>query len=73
MASFFILTLVPEFAKSGAYFSLSGILLESDAPDALSNSELGSLFLVSEDTSLPQEFFAQGRSSASNVSTPSNH
>ncbi|WRX24301.1 3'-5' ssDNA/RNA exonuclease TatD-like - like 3 [Theobroma cacao] len=86
--------MVPEFAKSGAYFSLSGyvmpmktqkakkmlkaipserILLESDAPDALPNSELGSLFLVDEDPSLPQEFFAQGRSSASNICTPSDH
>ncbi|XVE90360.1 hypothetical protein DITRI_Ditri20bG0071300 [Diplodiscus trichospermus] len=76
--------MVPEFAKAGAYFSLSGflmsmeaqkakkmlktipserILLESDAPVALPNSELGSLFLVDEDPSLPKEFFAQGRSS----------
>ena len=47
------------------------ILLESDAPDALPNSELGSLFLVDEDPSLPQEFLPQGRSSASNVSIPS--
>ncbi|XVF30608.1 hypothetical protein REPUB_Repub16aG0073000 [Reevesia pubescens] len=83
--------MVPEFAKYGAYFSLSGyimpikaqktkkmlkaipserILLESDAPDALPNSELGSLFLVDEDPSLPQEFFSQGRNSASNVSIP---
>ncbi|XP_022742696.1 uncharacterized protein LOC111293908 isoform X2 [Durio zibethinus] len=83
--------MVPEFAKYGAYFSLSGfimpmkaqkakkmlkaipserILLESDAPDALPNSELGSLFMVDEDPSLPQEFFAQGRSSASNVTIP---
>ncbi|XP_022742695.1 uncharacterized protein LOC111293908 isoform X1 [Durio zibethinus] len=46
------------------------ILLESDAPDALPNSELGSLFMVDEDPSLPQEFFAQGRSSASNVTIP---
>ncbi|XWS58667.1 hypothetical protein CRYUN_Cryun08bG0054400 [Craigia yunnanensis] len=73
--------MVPEFAKSGAYFSLSGYImsmkaqkakkmLKGDAPDALPNSELGSLFLVDEDPSLPQEFFAQGKSSASNVSTP---
>ncbi|OMP06400.1 TatD family [Corchorus capsularis] len=84
--------MVPEFAKSGAYFSLSGyvmpmkaqkakkmlkaipserILLESDAPDALPNSELSSLFLVDEDPSLPQEFFSQGRNSASNVDNQS--
>ena len=48
-------------------------LLESDAPDAMPNSELGSLFLVDEDPSLPQEFLAQGRSSASNVSIPSDN
>ncbi|XVE62375.1 hypothetical protein DITRI_Ditri06bG0113400 [Diplodiscus trichospermus] len=86
--------MVPEFAKSGAYFSLSGfimpmkaqkakkmlkaipserILLESDAPDALPNLELGSLFLVDEDPSLPQEFFRRGKSSASNVSTASDN
>ncbi|KAL4352967.1 hypothetical protein GQ457_06G015860 [Hibiscus cannabinus] len=84
--------MVPEFVKSGAYFSFSGyimpmkvqkakkmlktiplerILLESDAPDALPNSELSSLFLVDEDPSLPQEVFAQGRNSASNASIPS--
>lgn len=49
------------------------ILLETDAPDALPNSELGSLFLVDEDPSLPPEFFAQGKSSASNLKTPSDN
>lgn len=112
--------MVPEFVKSGAYFSLSGyimpmkvqkakkmlktvssssllfhwsdhhvtkytivlplkflqiplerILLESDAPDALPHLELSSLFLVDKDPSLPQEIFAQGRTAASNDSTPS--
>ncbi|OMO65537.1 TatD family [Corchorus olitorius] len=47
------------------------ILLESDAPDALPNSELSSLFLVDEDPSLPREFFSQGRNSASNVDNQS--
>ncbi|KAE8721427.1 Agamous-like MADS-box protein A [Hibiscus syriacus] len=86
--------MVPEFVKSGAYFSFSGyimtlklqkakkmlktipserILLESDAPDAMPNSESSSLFLVDEDTSLRQEFFAQGRNSASNASIPSDN
>ncbi|GLT59750.1 hypothetical protein SLA2020_325510 [Shorea laevis] len=41
------------------------ILLESDAPDALPNSELGSLFLVDGDLSLPQELHTQGGNSAS--------
>ncbi|MBA0590773.1 hypothetical protein Gorai_019465, partial [Gossypium raimondii] len=84
--------MVPEFVKSGAYFSLSGyimpmkvqkankmlktiplerILLESDAPDALPHLELSSLFLVDKDPSLPQEIFAHGRTTASNVSTSS--
>lgn len=39
------------------------ILLESDAPDALPNSELGSLFLVDGDPCLPEDFHAQGEAS----------
>jgi TatD DNase family protein len=36
------------------------ILLESDAPDALPKSELGSMFLVDGDPSIPEELQGQG-------------
>ncbi|KAL5837170.1 hypothetical protein ACOSQ3_014339 [Xanthoceras sorbifolium] len=43
------------------------ILLETDAPDALPNSALDSLFLVDGDPSLSQEVYAQKEVLASNV------
>lgn len=43
------------------------ILLETDAPDALPNSEVGSLFLVGTDDPLHEGILSQGENSASNA------
>uniref|UniRef100_A0A2P2JUE4 Uncharacterized protein MANES_08G158200 n=1 Tax=Rhizophora mucronata TaxID=61149 RepID=A0A2P2JUE4_RHIMU len=43
------------------------ILLETDAPDALPNKELGSLILVDRDNSKAEESCSQGENSASNA------
>ncbi|OAY44531.1 uncharacterized metal-dependent hydrolase YabD [Manihot esculenta] len=45
------------------------ILLETDAPDALPNSDLDSLFLVDGDKHTPERTQAQGENSASNTAT----
>ncbi|KAK3198351.1 hypothetical protein Dsin_021766 [Dipteronia sinensis] len=47
--------------------SMERILLETDAPDALPNAALDSLFLVDGDPSLSQEVYAQKEGLASNV------
>lgn len=45
------------------------ILLETDAPDALPNPDLDSLFLVDGDKHTPERTQAQGENSASNTAT----
>ncbi|TXG66530.1 hypothetical protein EZV62_007805 [Acer yangbiense] len=50
--------------------SMERILLETDAPDALPNAALDSLFLVDGDPSLSQEIYAQKEGLASNDQSP---
>ncbi|GAV67705.1 TatD_DNase domain-containing protein [Cephalotus follicularis] len=49
------------------------ILLETDAPDALPKSELGTLFFVDQDASISQEIHALGGDSASNIHSDQSH